>query len=184
MDKPPAEQNDQQILLRDPGHALEKLMTSFGSLVLRTAFFYLGDRHLAEDVSQEVFIRAYRGWHAFRGDSSVRTWLTRITVNLCRDRLRRRSSYEEPTDPVLLHREAPIEVEDEALRELSRTLLLQHLVELPLPYQEVLFLYYYVDLDTRQIAEATGASEGTVRSRLHRARELLGERLREGGFFR
>lgn len=94
MDKPPPERNDERALPRDPREVLEMLMMSLGSLVLRTAFFYLGDRHLAEDLSQEVFIRAYKGWQAFRGDSSIRTWLTRITVNLCRDRLRRLGSLE------------------------------------------------------------------------------------------
>lgn len=168
----------------DPSEALEKLMAAYGSTVLRTAFFYLGDRHLAEDVSQEVFMRAYRGWSGFRGESSVKTWLTRITINLCRDKMRPKSASEEPTDPLLLRRDHPITVEEEAIERLNKTAVLKYVLDLPLPYQEVLYLFYYLDLSTREIAEANGSAEGTVRTRLHRAREFLGERLRREDFAR
>jgi len=167
----------------DPTAALEIMMERHGNDVLRTAFFYLGDRHLAEDVSQEVFLRAYRHWASFRGDSSVKTWLAKITVHLCRDRLRLRSAAEIPADPALLRRDAERTpgrgAEEEAMRRLSRSGLLRHLAELPPHYHEALYLYYYLDLSTKEIAEATGTPEGTVRGRLSRARELLAERLQK-----
>ncbi|MFD0959656.1 RNA polymerase sigma factor [Paenibacillus chungangensis] len=72
---------------KQPADALELLMEAYGAMVMRIAYFYTGDRHLAEDISQEVFLRAYRGWSSFRGDSSVKTWLTTIAVNVCRDKI-------------------------------------------------------------------------------------------------
>jgi RNA polymerase sigma-70 factor (ECF subfamily) len=180
----PAGEMQKQSLPTEPSAALEIMMAQYGTAVLRTAYFYLGDRHLAEDVSQEVFIRAYRKWASFRGDSSLKTWLTAITVNVCRDKMGVKAFSEQPTDPSLLQRIQPMSVEEEAMTRLSNTAILQHVLKLPVPYEEVLYMYYYLELTTREIAEATGTPEGTVRGRLHRAREVLGKHLREEGLDR
>jgi len=158
---------------QDPVQALEQLMDSFGTTVMRTAYFYTGDRHLAEDISQEVFLRVFRKWTSFRGDSSVKTWVTTITVNVCRDKMGVKMFSEQPTDPVQIDRGAVISVEDQVLDRLKKSEVLQYVLLLPLPYQEVLFMYYYLELSTREIADATSSPEGTVRNRLHRAREAL-----------
>ncbi|MFS0726762.1 sigma-70 family RNA polymerase sigma factor [Paenibacillus sp. 1P07SE] len=163
----------------DPARALQQMMDAHGSDVLRTAYFYTGDRHLAEDISQEVFLRAYRNWRGFRGGSKVLTWLTRITLNLCRDKTALRSASEQPTDPGLLALNRTGSVEEEAMARLGRSELLQQLARLSLAYREVLYLYYYLDFTTTEIAEATGVPEGTVRGRLHRAREQLAQKLKE-----
>jgi RNA polymerase sigma-70 factor (ECF subfamily) len=166
----------------EPASALEMMMDRYGTTVLRTAYFYLGDRYLAEDASQEAFLRAYRNWPHFRGKSRVRTWLTRIVINVCRDKMRlKRTSAEEPTDPGELCGAPRINVEEEALARLDRAVVLQQVLKLPAHYHEVLYLYYYLELSTKEIAEATDLPEGTVRARLHRARQLLGEQLREEG---
>lgn len=158
---------------QDPAQALEQLMEAFGSIVLRTAYFYTGDRHLAEDISQEVFLRAYRNWSSFRGDSAVKTWLTTITVNVCRDKTGVRMFREQPTDLGRQELGRSIGVEEQVLERLEKSEVLQHVLRLPAPHQEVLYLYYYLELSTKEIAHATQSNEGTVRSRLHRARELL-----------
>ncbi|MDP4094325.1 MAG: sigma-70 family RNA polymerase sigma factor [Bacillota bacterium] len=167
---------------KNPSDAIESIMTYYGSVVLRTAFFYLGDKHLAEDISQEVFIRAYRSWLNFRGECLVKTWLIKITVNLCRDKMRLKSFSEEPNhNPLILQMQHPI-VEQDITEQLNKTIVLKNVLDLPIPYQEVLFHYYYHDLTTKKIAEVTGFSEGTIKSRLHRAKELLRERLKKEGF--
>ncbi|ALS28192.1 subunit sigma of RNA polymerase [Paenibacillus sp. 32O-W] len=177
----PAGPTDKTRFPAEPSLALERMMNEYGSSVLRTAYFYLGDRHLAEDISQEVFLRAYRNWTSFRGDSSVKTWLTAIAINACRDKLGLKMTREQPTDPVLMPGAALRSVEEEALERLDQTTILKYIVKLPAHYHEVIYLYYYLDLGTREIAEATGAPEGTVRGRLHRARELLSECLAKEG---
>ncbi len=164
---------------QDPAQALEQLMTSFGDIVLRTAYFYTGDRHLAEDISQEVFLRAYRNWKSFRGDSAVQTWLTKIAVNVCRDKMGVRMFSEQPTDPSRIDRGRTISVEEEALERLRKSEVLQYLLRLSLPHQEALYLYYYLEMSTREIAEATSSPEGTVRNRLHRAREALAREMKK-----
>lgn len=173
----PAGLPDKENFPKDPAQALERLMDSFGATVMRTAYFYTGDRHHAEDISQEAFLRAYRKWSSFRGDSSVKTWLTTITVNLCRDKVGVRMFSEQPTAPDGIEWGRTFGVEDEALRRLEKSEVLRHVLRLPLAYQEALYLYYYLDLSTREIAEATSSPEGTVRNRLHRAREALARQM-------
>ncbi|WLD93600.1 sigma-70 family RNA polymerase sigma factor [Alkalihalobacillus sp. AL-G] len=170
-----------QSFSKEPSKALEKMMDCYGSTILRTAFFYLGDRHLAEDVSQEVFIRAYRNWEKFRGDSSVKTWLIRITINLCRDKMSLKASSEKPTDPFLIDGSSQFSVEEEVLKRINNTDMLKHVLNLPLHYREVLYLFYYLDLSTAEITKAIETPDGTVRGRLHRARKRLEECLKKEG---
>ncbi|GAE05525.1 hypothetical protein JCM10914_1629 [Paenibacillus sp. JCM 10914] len=93
-------------------------------------------------------------------------------------------SQEQPTDPVLMKQSALRSVEEEAMERLDQSTILKYIAQLPVHYHEVIYLYYYMDLGTREIAEATGAPEGTVRGRLHRAREILGEYLTKEGLAR
>ncbi|MFS1518831.1 sigma-70 family RNA polymerase sigma factor [Bacillus sp. SCS-151] len=70
-------ESNQQILVN--------LMKNHGDMVLRVAFTYVKDKQLAEDLSQEVFIRCYQSIHHFENRSSYKTWIYRITVNCCKD---------------------------------------------------------------------------------------------------
>ena len=77
---------------------LESMMRTYGNDVLRTAYMYVKDIHTAEDIFQEVFIKADRNKEGFRGESSVKTWLIRITVNACKDYLK--SAYNRRVTPL------------------------------------------------------------------------------------
>lgn len=153
-------------------------MREYGTKILHLAYFYLKDRHAAEDVSQEVFLKAYRSMDDFRGDSQVYTWLYRITVNLCRDRLR--SAYNQrtvlPGEMPTAHAEGD-EPEAEALRRSKHEAILRLIMTLPEHYREVLVLYYYQELNVVQIAEVMQLPENTIKTRLHRARQQLKELL-------
>jgi RNA polymerase sigma-70 factor (ECF subfamily) len=177
----PAGQEEKENFSKDPSKALEEIMSRYGTMVLKTAYFYMRDLHIAEDMSQEVFVRAYRNWLSFRGDSSVKTWLTTITRNVCRDKLGLKMSSEEPMEIGLLHEAHDLNVEDVVMRRSGQSVVLKHVLNLPMPYHEVVYLYYYLDLSTRDIANAIKVPEGTIRGRLHRAREMLGDYLREEG---
>lgn len=140
---------------------------------------------MAEDIFQEVFTKVYIALPRFRGEASPRTWIYRIAINQCRDRLRAWSVRN-----VLLLGENLLtltphqdETEDHALAAVDREALLQAIMRLPLAFREVVVLYYYEQMDVREAAQALGLSVGTVKSRLHRARLQLREMLAEGGFY-
>lgn len=175
----PTQSDHHSIFPQDPSEALEEMMSCYGSLVLRTAYFYLGDRHLAEDVSQEAFLRAYKNWKKFRGDSSVKTWIIKITINCCHDKRRKKSSKEQPVDTSQFDTPLSFNLEQEVLKKMESTRVLKNMLRLHRRYQEVLYLYYYLDLSTSEIAKTTGTREGTIRTRLHRARSLIAELIRE-----
>lgn len=175
----PSQTDHHSIFSKDPSEALEEMMDRYGSLVLRTAVFYLGDRYLAEDVSQEAFIRAFKNWKKFRGDSSVKTWIVKITINVCRDKVRKKSSKEEPIDPSQVNIQFQFNLEQEVIKRMESTQILKHVLRLPQHYREVLYLYYYLDFNTIEIANTTGTPEGTIRTRLSRARALIADQLKE-----
>jgi RNA polymerase sigma-70 factor (ECF subfamily) len=163
--------------------SLEDWVNEYGDSVLQLAYLYLKDRDLAEDVFQEVFTRAYTRRHTFRGESSPRTWLYRITVNLCRDKLRSwtlRRLVVAGEELIALMAPSASDVEEQVLAQADRSALLEAVMALPVAYREVVLLYYYEEMETAEVAEALGLSQGTVRSRLHRARARLKAML-EGG---
>ncbi len=180
---------DATVWPRDPGEAIDRLVTDYGRWVLRLVSLHI-ERAVGEDVMQEAFLRAYRGWSRFYAEGGatqearVRAWLARIAVNLCRDRWRRQrsrgtllpweSSDDGPLAPSVAVASDPAGDPELALLAAERRAALrQALRRLPLPDQRVLMLYYYFDLDTPAIARLDGCPEATVRSRLMRARPRL-----------
>ena len=125
-----------------------------------------------EDAAQETFVRAWRGWDSFRGESAVKTWLTRIALNVCRSQLRspwrsRRVDWEAVGELAAPERAEP---DDTVLRAV---------LSLPPKYREVVVLYYYQGFSTAETAELLNLPAGTVSVRLKRAREKLMPMLKE-----
>ena len=179
-------------LARSPGmdaaereQTLHQLVDRYGNTVLHLAYLYLKDRDLAEDIFQEVFTKVYLQLHTFRGEASPKTWICRITINLCRDRLRSWTARRVLLLGEELFRSLPgveEETEDAVLAAADRGALLEAVMQLRPEYREVVLLYYYEEMASAEVAAALSLSEGTVRSRLHRARAHLRGLLTEGGF--
>ena len=155
--------------------------------VFRFALASLRDRHAAETLAQDCFMRAYRARASFRGEASVSTWLMQIAVNLVRDHIRDRrwqfwkragltavdlstaarwipdGGISPETSLAAKERLQAIWAATEALSERQRTVFLLRFVE---------------DMELLEIAAATGLKEGTVKAHLFRAVEAVRERVR------
>jgi RNA polymerase sigma-70 factor (ECF subfamily) len=159
---------------------LNRLMDLYGDDVLRTCYMFLKDRHRAEDAFQEVFLKVYRSLNGFKAKSSEKTWIISIAINHCKDMLR--SSWVKRvmlTDRIRSASAAP-DVEKGLIRQDEKRFLYETVLALPQVLKEVIILYYYQELDTREIAHILKIPEGTVRSRLHKARTVLRKELGGG----
>ena len=146
----------------DADRWLEQAVKTHGDSLLRMCFLYLHDRQLAEDAVQETFLRAYKAYDNFRGDSSEKTWLTRIAVNVCKSALRRER-------PLPLS-DAP---EDSYEAQFRDDTVLQAVCALPQKLREVVLLYYYQELSTPEIAHMLHLPRNVITARLSRARAQL-----------
>jgi len=167
--------------------SFNRLVLSYQSMVYNLAYRILGDRHAAADATQDAFISAFRSIGKFRG-GSFKAWLLRIVTNACYDQLRRKQRR--PTaslDALLVVEPVPIRSltdpgespEEHALRqELSRAIQVG-IGTLPPEQRVTLVLSDVQGLSYQEIAEVTGASLGTVKSRLSRARGKMRDFLLE-----
>jgi RNA polymerase sigma-70 factor (ECF subfamily) len=163
--------------------AFDYLVERHKDLVYAVAYRFAKDPDLALDLSQNVFIRAYRGIKSFRGKSSFSTWLYRIAMNTCIDYTRKRSrsvdSLAVPEEVAEYAGSEPIAATPPAgpgALALSSELgeqIQQAIDQLPEYHKSVFVLYEIEGLSYKEIAEVVGCSIGTVMSRLHYARKKL-----------
>lgn len=166
--------------------AFEELYRAHAEMVYNLALRLSGDRDRAADLSQEVFLRIYRHLGKFRGRSSLKTWIYRVTVNHCRSRLARRRLPTRSIDAAAAEggdrqdREPPIvltdpsrDPEERAMAGDAEKILQAALAELPVVFREAVVLRDLEDLAYDEIAEVLGARLGTVRSRIARGRGML-----------
>jgi RNA polymerase sigma-70 factor, ECF subfamily len=165
----------------DKDELLEEAMEEYGQAVLYMAYSYVKDYGLAEDIAQEVFVKFYGKMDLFRGESSLKTWLLRITINQCKDHLKRwdtRKILLSNKVLEILHERGDPElnaIEGEKRRELN-----QKLLKLPVKYREVLFLHYYQELKVNEVADVLELNPNTVKTRLRAGRERLYRMYGEG----
>jgi len=174
-------------LKRHDERAFNELVITYEQRVFRLVFRMLGRRDEAEDMAQEVFVQVFKAVSTFRGDSKLSTWIYRIAVNLCKNRIkylsRRHDGTQQELEPVADR--APLsEAKGVTFGDVARP---DHMVEgfqlekivhkciseLDPDFREVLILADVEDLSYQEIAEITGLADGTVKSRIHRARAML-----------
>jgi RNA polymerase sigma-70 factor (ECF subfamily) len=151
---------------------LEQLVGLHGDEILRLCYLYLHDRQMAEDAAQETFIKAFQKASAFRNESQVKTWLTRIAINTCKD-LRRTTWFRHVdrrmTAEDLPHKETNTDIADDSV--------IVEVMNLPIKYREVILLRFYQEMGFAEIAETLGIPIGTVSTRLGTAKRILKTKL-------
>lgn len=177
------------LLARDGDEeAFAELMSRYLPRIFSLCFSLLGQRQDAEDCTQETFIKAYRSLKYYQFLSSFYTWLYRIAVNTCLDHQRRSSRYlaysiDQPADledgsPLLqIPDEGPLP-DEELERQEDDTRLRYEISCLPEHLRDIVVLRDLEQFSYREIAEMLDISEGTVKSRLFRARARLMQALK------
>jgi RNA polymerase sigma-70 factor, ECF subfamily len=137
--------------------------------VYRLCYRFVGNHEDASDLAQDVFVRAYRGLQRFRGQSSLGTWLYRIGVNVCLNRVSVKPPHTEPIDarPHLDHRAVDPAVE--LLRGEKATQVRAAIAQLPRKQRATVILRIYHELSHEEIAGVLGSSVGAVKANFFHA---------------
>lgn len=163
--------------------AFNALYERYHDAIFRFCYRMVGNADDADDIAQDVFVRAHRGLPRFRGDCRFTTWLYRIATNLCIERRRSARPAPLPLDApgvqemlcVPMPGSDPVAV---AERRFTEEAIAATIRELPAHHRAVVVLRDVEGLSYDEMAHALGCSVAAVKVRLHRARELLRKRLR------
>jgi RNA polymerase sigma-70 factor, ECF subfamily len=170
-------------------HAFNELVQTYSPRIFRLVFRMLGRRAEAEDMTQEVFVQVFKAIGQFRGDSKLQTWIYRVAINSCKNRnkylARRHDDAQDAFDVVAEHQ--PLhQAKGVTTGELSRPdqmvegkevelIVRAAIAELEPEFRVALVLRDIENLSYEEITEIVGVAEGTVKSRIHRARAMLKE---------
>ena len=163
--------------------AFDELVRRHQTPIINLARVMTGGSADAEDLAQDVFVRAWRGLSAFRGDSTFRTWLYRVAINVIQShqgrasRLRRLFTATPVTDEAEDPIESAADPDDLEQQVLDRDAIDRALAALPEDLRLAVTLRDVQGLDYRAIADVTGTPIGTVESRIFRARQRLKKEL-------
>lgn len=181
-------------LKRGDRRAFDEVVKQFKDKIFGLIYRMMGDPQEAEDVAQEVFVTLFTAVEGFRGEARLSTWLYRIAVNHCKNRLKyldRRKKWQQQSLDQMTDRELPqsgnagkgslgssIPRPDHMAEGLQMERIVQRELKGMEPDQRMLILLRDVQgLAYQEIEEITGLALGTVKSRLHRARMALKERI-------
>ena len=177
-----------ELLLRraqqgDP-EAFEQLMQPLEQLVWRICWHYTGNRENAEDCGQETMIRIWRSLDSYRGECALESWVYRIAANCCMDFLRKKKRDKSVSvEPMREQGFDPADpspgTEEQAVAADEQRRLREAVAQLPEEQREALILTQLEKIPYEETAKALGVSEGTVKSRVNRAKARLKEILSE-----
>ena len=192
-----------RIFMENSRPNMEQLIYEYSQTLMRLCYLYLKDYHMAEDAVQETLYKAYKNYGTFNHNSSLKTWITKIAVNVCKDCMRKPGYKEIATDASIMFavdKDANIEVNmgenmDANIEEnmevnieenyLIHTNdessgLLNAVYNLSGKYKQVILMRYYMELSINEIASICNEKPNTVSVRLKRAKEMLKESIKEG----
>jgi RNA polymerase sigma-70 factor (ECF subfamily) len=164
-------------LSNQPG-AFDLLVERHRRAVYQLCYRFVGNQEDASDLSQEVFLRAFRGLRKFRGQSSLGTWLYRIGVNLCLNRVSAKTPASEPIDARQFVDERAESPSDRVLKAERSARVRAAIARLPRKQRATLILRTYHEMSHQEIADVLGSSVGAVKANFFHAlgnlKKLLG----------
>ena len=168
--------------------AYAEIVDLYQSRLYHVCYRMLGNKHEAEDITQEAFLRAYINLHTFDQKRKFSTWIFRIATNLCIDRIRKKKpdyhldAQVPGTDGLDMYSQiaASEELPVEQLEKMEMQERLQYEISrLPDKYRSVIVLKYMEELPLLEISEILDLPLGTVKTRIHRGREALRKQMSE-----
>ncbi len=167
--------------IEDKEDLIDEIMNKYGQEVLQLVYSYVNNKEVAEDLTQDIFVKCYKSLHTYKGNSNVKTWLWRIAINHCKDYIK--SWYNKKvivTEDDFTYMESQKEsVEQTVIQNAEDRELASAIMSLPIKYREVIYLFYYEELPIKEIAIVIEVKENTIKTRLKKAKELLKKGLEE-----
>jgi len=158
--------------------AFQLLFESYKDKVFSIAVYSVGDRAIADDVTQQIFLKLFTAIRQFRGDSEFTTWLYRMVVNACLDERRRRKRWLPWGETVAMKNSVERKPPEQQFARLEVAAAAQEAIGEPKPKFRLPILLKYIEgLSYEEIASVMGCSKGTVASRLNRGHSQLAKRL-------
>ncbi|MED3550209.1 sigma-70 family RNA polymerase sigma factor [Cytobacillus praedii] len=148
----------------------QTIIYEYNDYLLQLSYLYVKEWNTAEDIVQEVFINYWLKSNEFKGNSSIKTYLTRITINKCKDYLkswRYRTHTLTNAFTVFIRQKNRLILHDEQL------IVAEAVFALPIKLREVIVLYYYNELSIIEISNIINTSASTIKYRLKTAKERL-----------
>lgn len=161
--------------MRCPDGEMDQLIERYQNMVYGLALAKTNSPADADDVFQEVFLARFQSGKKFRDEEHQKAWLLRTTVNICR-RITA-STWRKKTEPLSRREDVPV-----LFREPEENLVWEAVQSLEETYRLPIYLFYFQELSTEEIAKALSIRSGAVRMRLSRGRDMLREMLK-GEFF-
>ena len=161
--------------------AFEIIVERHRRAVYHLCYRFVGSHEDASELSQDVFLRAYRGLRNFRGHSTLATWLYRIGVNVCLNRLSAKTPQTEPIDERQFVDTRAEAASERVLRDERAVRVRQAIAGLPRKQRATLVLRMYHEMSHQEIAEVLGSSVGAVKANFFHAlgnlKKILGEEI-------
>lgn len=160
--------------IEDKEDLIDEIMNKYGQEVLQLVYSYVNNKEVAEDLTQDIFVKCYKSLHTYKGNSNLKTWLWRIAINHCKDYLK--SWYNKKvivTEDDFTYMESQKEsVEQIVIQNAEDSRLASAVMSLPIKYREVIYLFYYEDLSIKEIATVIEVKENTIKTRLKKQRSF------------
>ncbi|NBC70108.1 RNA polymerase sigma factor [Paenibacillus sacheonensis] len=160
---------------------IESLVRHYWHDIWQYAYFLTRREHLAEDIAQDTFIRAFRAVESFRGQCAVKTWLFKIARNTAFNYTKSAFLRKVTLVGLLPDQRRSPSAESAYFSTGFADDIWSAVLRLPRVFREILILHAHEELSYRELAELLGISEGTVKSRLCRARTKLAKLMKEAG---
>ena len=148
---------------------IEEKIREHSNMVYKIAFLMLKNQEDAEEVYQDTFIKLYENFRKMKNDEHMKHWLIRVTINNCKMLMRKRKREN------LVELDENVLVDDANLNVNS----IEAVKKLPEKYRIVIYLFYYEQYKVSEISQILKISDGTIKSQLSRARDMLKKELKE-----